>query len=60
MGHCVVVSDIVVVLCIVCVILSVVSWSFMCLYCGFLPRSDVPFCVVVTLVAGRISLILHL
>ncbi len=28
--------------------------------CGFLPRFDVPFSVVVTLVAGRISLILYL
>ena len=62
MGHCIVVFNIVVVLCIVlyvvCVVLSIVSWSFMCVYCGFLPRFDVPFCVVVTLVAGRISLIL--
>jgi hypothetical protein len=47
MGHCVVVFNVVVVLCIVlyvvCVVLSVVSWSFMCVYCGFLPRFDVPF-----------------
>ena len=58
MGHCVVVLCI--VLYVVCVVLSVVSWSFMCVYCGFLPRFDVPFYVVVTLIAGKISLILYL
>ena len=56
MGYCVVVFNIVVVLCIVlyvvCVVLSVVSWFFMCLL--WIPTQ------IVTLVAGRISVILYL
>ena len=55
MGQYAVVFNIIVVLCIVLYVVYVV----LSVYCGFLPRFDVPFCVVVTLVAGRISLILY-
>jgi hypothetical protein len=34
---------------VVCVVISVVSWVFMCAYCGFLPRFDVPFSTFVIL-----------
>ena len=56
MGPYVVLFNVVVgcvVLYVLCVVLSVVSWDFLCLYCGFLPCFDVPFSVFVALVAGR-------
>ena len=49
-----------VVVYVLCVVFSVVSWDFLCVYCGFLPSFDVPFSVIVALVTGRISLILYI
>ena len=56
MGPYVVLFNVVVgyvVLYVLCIVLSVVFWDFLCLYSGFLPCFDVPFSVVVALVAGR-------
>jgi hypothetical protein len=59
MGPCVILFNIVVgcvVLYVLCVVLIVVFWDFLCLYYGFLTSLGVPFFVIVDLVVGRIFL----